>query len=90
MVGKCKQLYVLTAGLVSVRNDTWIIHEYTKQIKGFTDAHSPLVSDYSQVLSAQQDSLTSIYLALISYYFRVQKCMAGVTHKYFQLVSNRS
>ena len=27
-VGKRKQLHVLTAGLVSVRNDTWIIREY--------------------------------------------------------------
>ena len=28
---------------------------------GFINVHLPLVSDYSWVLSAQQDSLTSIY-----------------------------
>ena len=27
-VGKRKQIYVLTAGLVSIRHNTWIIREY--------------------------------------------------------------
>ena len=61
MARKCKQLHVLTAGLVSVRNDTWIIHEYTKHMTGFTNVLLPLVSDYSRVLSTLQDSLVGIY-----------------------------
>ena len=52
---------------------------------GFTHMHLPLVSDYSQVLSIQQDSLSRF-----SYYSQAQKCVIGVTRKYFQLVSNRS
>ena len=33
----------------------------TKRMTGFTHGHLPLVSDYLWVLSAQQDSLVSIY-----------------------------
>ena len=33
----------------------------TKRITGFTYVHLPLVSDYSLVLNARQDSLASIY-----------------------------
>ena len=54
MVGKHKQVHVLSAGLASIRNDTWIIHEY------YVSIYITLVSDYSQVVSTQQDSLTSI------------------------------
>ena len=32
-----------------------------KSMTGFTHVHLPLVSDYSQVLSAPQDSLVSVY-----------------------------
>ena len=32
---------------------------------GFTHMHLPLVSNYSRVLSAQQDSLASIYHSLV-------------------------
>ena len=33
---------------------------------GFTHTHLPLVSDYSQILSARQDSLASIYHSLVN------------------------
>ena len=57
---------------------------------GFTHEYLPIVIDYSQVLSTQQDSLMSIYHLLIGYYLRVQKYTIGVTHDYFQVISNHS
>ena len=42
----------------------------TKHMTGFTHKYLPLVSDYLQVLSAQQDSLMSIYHSSV------------ITHKY--------
>ena len=38
----------------------------TKRMTGFTHVHLPLVSDYSGVLRARQDSLMSIQLLLTS------------------------
>ena len=49
---------MLTAGLVNIRQDTWIT---TKCITGFIHEYLPLISDYSQVLSTRQNSLVSIY-----------------------------
>ena len=58
----------------------------TERMTGFTHVHSPLVSDHSSVFQAHD----RIYLWVFSYYSQVQKCMAGVTSEYFQLISNCS
>ena len=87
MVGKRKQLHVLTAGLVGIRNQHMHgLFMSTKHVTGFTHTYLPLVSDYLQVLSA---NITRKYLPLVSYYLRVQKCTTGVTRKYFQHVNYR-
>ena len=86
-VGKRKQLQALTAGLVGIRNQHMHgLFMSTKHMTGFTHTRLPLVSDYSRVLSA---SITRKYLPLVSYYLRVQKCMTGVTRKYFQHINYR-
>ena len=68
MVGKHKQLYVLTAGLVSVRMGLFVS---IKCITGFTHVHLPLFSEYLLVLSAWRDWLRSIYhLSVITHEYK--------------------
>ena len=61
MVRGCKQVHVLIAGLVIAKGTTHGLLVSTKHMTGFAHEYLPLVSDYSRVLSTQQDSLTSIY-----------------------------
>ena len=95
MVEKRKQPHVLTAGLVSVRNDTWIIHEYQVYdrfySRAFTTCQWLLVSIMCITeFTCEHYAHDRIHLWVFSYYSRVQKCMTEVTCEYFQLVSNRS
>ena len=69
MVWKCKQVYVLTAELASIKHDPGLLMS-TKHMTGFTYQYLPFVNDYSRVLSARQDSLASIYL------------LSVITHEY--------
>ena len=63
MVGKCKQLHVLTAVLASVGN----LFISTKQWQVLlTNGLLPLVSDYSRILSEWQVSLASLQLHCIT------------------------
>ena len=76
MVGKHKQVHVLTAGLISIRHDIWIT---TKCITDFTHEYLLLVGDYSQVRTKHTTRFTREYIPLVSDYSLVQKCTPGVT-----------
>ena len=93
-VEKRKQPPVLTAGLVSVRNDTWIICRYQANrfySHAFTTCQWLLMSIKCTTGSSHEYYVHNrIHSWVLSYYSQTQKCTTGVTCEYFQLVSNCS
>ena len=87
-VGKRKQLHVLATGLISIRHDTWIIHEYYSHERFYL--HTFATCQCLLMSTKLTIGFTNEYLTLVGYYSQIQKCMTVITHKYFQRIRNRS